>query len=128
MSTRTQVPAGAALERYAQSEIVDVDGVECRLHVALWEGNYSKGYQSNYERIATRWLVVEVRDLNGKIKRYQPRYERDRGELRRRCQSFSGGRYAKALSTFETIVKRDKLVEPGAGESHRYYHLLHSAA
>lgn len=129
MSTRTAVPAGAALERYARSEVVDVEGVPCRIHVALWEGNYSQGYKSDYDRIPTRWLVIEVRDEgSGRISRYAPQYKGDRGEPRRRCQSFTGKRYAKALSAFELIVKRDRLEEPGAGDARRFYILTHHAA
>jgi hypothetical protein len=129
MSTSTQVPAGAALQRYARSETVEVDGIPARLHVALWEGNYSKGYQSDYERVPTRWLVVEVRDLRGARLRYPSEVHHGhtyRGELRRRCQSFSGKRYEKALAAFETIIVKDKLTEPGAAEAHAYYHLCHN--
>lgn len=122
MSRFTPVPVGAALERYAVSEVQSTnDGVRARVHVALWEGNYSKGHQSNYTPVPTRWLVIEARDADSDA---LLRYAGTR-DPRRACQSFSGKRYATALRQFEQIVRRDRFSEPGPGDARRYYHQVH---
>jgi len=130
MSRFTEIPAGASLERYAVSELTTTDdGTPARLHVALWEGRYSQGYKSGYERVPTRWLVIEARGDDGRLLRYGTTRT-----PRRHCKQFTGQRFDKALRDFEMIVKRDGLTEPGAADASRYYHqvqgryLTHSVA
>lgn len=125
MSSRTKVPVGASLQRYAISDVATTDdGVAARVHVALWEGHYSQGYKSNYTPVPTRWLVIEARDAQScELLRYNDVSHTPR----RLCKSFSGQRFPKALRDFETIVKRDKLAEPGPGDAHRYYHRVNGS-
>lgn len=119
MARHTQIPAGASLQRYAVSAVSTTDdGQPARVHVALWEGRYSQGYKSGYEQIPTRWLVIEGRDLDGRVLYYRAH------EQRRWCKQYTGQRFGTGLRDFETIVQRDGLTEPGPGDANRYYHIV----
>lgn len=121
MSSRTQIPVSASLQRFAISAPQQCDdGSTAIVVAALWEGNYSQGYKSNYQQVETRWLVIEARDPETWKLLYW-----DRSTPRRRCQQFSGKRFDAALREFDRACRAQgnvPLHEGSAGDAHRYYH------
>jgi hypothetical protein len=96
MGSRNVVPDSARLLSCAGGPVTVGRRAGCHINLALYEGEASQGYKSDYERIPTRWLLVVVRaakagPTSGRI-------------LEQYCHQYSGHRLGRAWADYQSNV------------------------
>ena len=96
---------GSRIAYRAELFDTDNDGIPAVVIITLYEGQASRGYQTNYTHVPTRWLEMEARHAETRKMLTWPAYEGATRQVGRRwCKVYSGKRFDKALTDYRKVV------------------------